>query len=50
MTVFLTSSQQNHKKPKKKKKQRWKNKTKTHKTMIPKTSRASGASPKMQHL
>ncbi len=31
----------------KKKNQRWKNKTKTHKTMIPKTSRAS---PKMQHL
>jgi len=47
MTVFLTSSQQNQKK---KKKQRWKNKTKTHKIMIPKTSRASGASPKMQHL
>jgi hypothetical protein len=49
MTVFLTSSQQNHKKQKKKH-QRWKNKTKTHKSMIPKTSRASGASPKMQHL
>lgn len=49
ITVFLTSSQQNHKKQKNKN-QTWKNKTRTHKTMIPKTSRASGASPKMQHL